>query len=307
MLLAGLPPETLTWLAAAWLFAVGSAVGSFLNVVVYRLPAGMSIVSPGSHCPMCKHPIRWHDNLPIAGWLLLRARCRHCGARISGRYPAVETATAGLFLLLAVAELFTGGANLPSRPVPVAGGTIAPDLSLAQSAGLYAYHLLLLCTLLAAALIQYDGHRAPTPLFAPAALVGLLAPIAWGHLHPVPAWGAGENWPSGLIDGGAGLAAGLVLGSLLSAATDARRSSACLRSGIVFAAACVGLFLGWQAAVVLLLTTALLHLPLRLAASRLPNPLARIPATAWLTLLTLAWLLAWSRLARMIDVGWAEP
>ena len=293
MLLADLPPDTLQWLAAAWLFAIGSAVGSFLNVVVYRLPAGMSIVTPGSHCPVCKHPIRWHDNLPIVSWLVLRGHCRDCAARISPRYPAVEAAVAGLFLLLAVVELLTAGANLPARPVPVAGGTIAPDLTLGQAAGVYAFHLLLLCTLLAAVLIEHDGHWPPPSLFAPAALVGLMAPLVWPHLHPVPAWASGQGWLSGLIDGGAGLLAGFSLGCLALAAIGPRLRFGRLRFGMVFAAACVGLFLGWQAAIVLVAATAVLYLPLRLAWPRLPQRVVWIPATAWLGVLTLGWILTW--------------
>jgi leader peptidase (prepilin peptidase)/N-methyltransferase len=288
MLYADVPPETLQWLAAAWLFLVGSAVGSFLNVVVYRLPAGMSIVSPGSHCPACKHPIRWHDNLPILSWLVLRGRCRDCAARISPRYPAVEAATGGLFLLLAEVELLTGGANLPARPLAVAGGTIAPGLTLGQAAGVYAYHLLLLCTLLAAALVEHDRLRPPPSLFAPAALVGLLAPLAWPHLHPVPAWGPGEGWLGGLIDGGAGLLAGVAAGCLVWAAIGPR-----LRFGVVCAAACVGLFLGWQAAVALGMGTAILCLPGRLARPRLAQRAVWIPATAWLGVLALGWILTW--------------
>jgi len=74
----------------AWVLAVGAAVGSFLNVVIARVPAGESIVSPGSRCPRCGTPIRWWDNLPVVSWLLLRGRCRRCGAPISPRYPLVE-------------------------------------------------------------------------------------------------------------------------------------------------------------------------------------------------------------------------
>ncbi|HEX9049111.1 MAG TPA: prepilin peptidase [Anaeromyxobacter sp.] len=74
----------------AWVLAVGAAVGSFLNVVIARVPAGESIVSPGSRCPRCRAPIRWWDNLPIVSWLVLRGRCRSCGAPIPARYPLVE-------------------------------------------------------------------------------------------------------------------------------------------------------------------------------------------------------------------------
>ncbi len=78
-------------LLAAWCAAVGAVVGSFLNVVIARVPARQSIVHPGSRCPACGAAIRWYDNVPILSWLALRARCRSCGARISARYPLVET------------------------------------------------------------------------------------------------------------------------------------------------------------------------------------------------------------------------
>ncbi len=74
----------------AWVLVVGAVVGSFLNVVIARVPAGESIVSPRSRCPRCHAPIAWFDNLPVASWLLLRGRCRRCGAPISPRYVVVE-------------------------------------------------------------------------------------------------------------------------------------------------------------------------------------------------------------------------
>jgi leader peptidase (prepilin peptidase)/N-methyltransferase len=80
---------------------LGGLVGSFLNVVIHRLPRGESIVRPGSHCPACGRPIRpWH-NVPVLAWLWLRGRCRDCGVRIPVRYPLIEAATAGLFALVA--------------------------------------------------------------------------------------------------------------------------------------------------------------------------------------------------------------
>ncbi|HTN53485.1 MAG TPA: prepilin peptidase [Anaeromyxobacter sp.] len=82
-------------LATAWVILVGAALGSFLNVVIARVPAGQSIVRPGSRCPRCSAPIGWRDNLPVLSWLLLRGRCRACRAPISPRYPAVELLGAG--------------------------------------------------------------------------------------------------------------------------------------------------------------------------------------------------------------------
>ena len=77
--------------------ALGLVFGSFLNVVIHRLPRRRSVVSPASHCPACAQPIGWRDNIPLVSYLLLRARCRHCGVRISARYPLVELATAAAF------------------------------------------------------------------------------------------------------------------------------------------------------------------------------------------------------------------
>lgn len=76
--------------------AGGLLVGSFLNVVAWRLPRGESLLMPGSHCPGCEHPVRPYDNVPVLSWLVLRGRCRDCREPISARYPLVEAATAAL-------------------------------------------------------------------------------------------------------------------------------------------------------------------------------------------------------------------
>src|SRR6266516_7532713 len=85
--------------AAIVLAALGGLIiGSFLNVVAYRLPRGESLSHPPSRCPSCEAPIRPYDNVPVLSWLLLRGRCRHCKARISARYLVVELLTGALFL-----------------------------------------------------------------------------------------------------------------------------------------------------------------------------------------------------------------
>jgi leader peptidase (prepilin peptidase)/N-methyltransferase len=91
--MTGLPP-----LVVAALF--GACIGSFLNVVIFRLPLGQSIVSPPSRCPKCGYRLKWYDNVPIFGWLLLGGRCRHCKNLISVQYPLVELVTALLFVLV---------------------------------------------------------------------------------------------------------------------------------------------------------------------------------------------------------------
>ena len=96
---------------------LGLLFGSFLNVCIERLPAGESIVTPRSRCPNCRKPIAWYDSVPVLSWLVLRGRCRHCGERISPRYPLVELAVALWFFIAAsrLAPLFaiTGPAPLP--------------------------------------------------------------------------------------------------------------------------------------------------------------------------------------------------
>ena len=85
----------------------GLLIGSFLNVVVYRVPAKRSIVSPPSACPHCGAPIRWADNIPVVSWIVLRGKCRDCGAPISVRYPLVELGTGVFFAGVALWFLLT--------------------------------------------------------------------------------------------------------------------------------------------------------------------------------------------------------
>lgn len=81
---------------------LGLVIGSFLNVVIWRVPRGESVVSPPSHCPACDTAIRPRDNIPVVSWLILRGRCRQCGTAISARYPGVEALTGLLFLTMAL-------------------------------------------------------------------------------------------------------------------------------------------------------------------------------------------------------------
>ncbi len=95
------PDEPLRYLALGGSAALGLVVGSFLNVVIHRLPAGKSVVTPRSACPDCSRPIPWHENVPVLSWILLRGRCAGCHAGISPRYAVVELLTGGLVVLAA--------------------------------------------------------------------------------------------------------------------------------------------------------------------------------------------------------------
>ena len=97
---------------------LGACIGSFLNVVAWRLPRQESVVRPRSHCPQCGTTLRWFENVPVLSWLLLRGRCRHCGSTIAVRYPAVELLCAGLFVAAAAAPavVSAAGSILPGSP-----------------------------------------------------------------------------------------------------------------------------------------------------------------------------------------------
>ena len=148
---------------------LGLAIGSFLNVVIWRVPRGESIVRPPSACPRCHEPIRPRDNVPVLSWLLLRGRCRHCGEPISARYPLVELLTAVVFALMA--------------------------LRFGYSAALPAY-LYLGAIGVALAFIDLDTKRLPDKLTLPSYAVALV-------LLAVPAVveGAWGSWLRALLGG----------------------------------------------------------------------------------------------------------
>ncbi|HVT65156.1 MAG TPA: prepilin peptidase [Mycobacteriales bacterium] len=139
----------------------GLVIGSFLNVVIWRVPRDESVVRPPSHCPSCDKPISPRDNVPVVSWLLLRGRCRHCQARISIRYPLVELATAGL--LTAFAVRFGPHAALPA-------------------------FLYLGCVGIALAMIDLDVQRLPDKLTLPSYPVALV-------LLGIAAMAQGAGWP----------------------------------------------------------------------------------------------------------------
>jgi leader peptidase (prepilin peptidase)/N-methyltransferase len=99
--------ETIGMTAVAWIF--GAVIGSFLNVVIHRLPRGESLAQPGSHCPSCQTPVSPRDNVPLLSWVLLRGRCRHCRTPISARYPGIELVTAVAFGAVVAVRGFDDG------------------------------------------------------------------------------------------------------------------------------------------------------------------------------------------------------
>jgi leader peptidase (prepilin peptidase)/N-methyltransferase len=281
-------------LLIVWFFVFGAVIGSFLNVVVYRLPKGISLIVPSSHCPACKHRIRWFDNIPIVSWLVLGRRCRDCNAAISARYPLVEGISAGMFALLAVAEFTFKGINLPVREVYKIGNI---SISSGNNFELYAillYHLLLLSTLFAAALIEIDGNRPPRGLFLPALLIGVIAALIWPYLRPVPAWPSLPVWICRMVDGTASLAAGGLLGYLAWRIQGTKSPG-----GMTWGLLCVGVFLGWQA-VGAIAFVIMMFAFVAMAFRRRRKRAEPWPFTVWLYTVTLGWILAWSVIVDLI-------
>jgi leader peptidase (prepilin peptidase)/N-methyltransferase len=148
------------WLTLTTAYAgiSGLLIGSFLNVVVYRVPNGLSIVSPPSACPTCGHVIKAYDNIPVLSWLILRGRCRSCAQPISKRYPLVEAST-GVFFAGVALWAWTGGAT--ARPTDGAPGIVV-----------LVGFLYLAAVSVALGLIDLDTHRLPDSIVLPGYVVG---------------------------------------------------------------------------------------------------------------------------------------
>jgi len=185
-----------------FVFVIGSCVGSFLNVLIYRLPRHISIVWPGSHCPKCKHPISWYDNIPLLSWLLLGRSCRYCHQSISVVYPLVELVTAGVFTLVFVAYMVVGLRQ--DMPIITAGPAASDWITL----GL---HLWLVAALLAASAVDLRLSIIPLSITS---LTGVVAVVLHGFF-PGPMLATITSPTAGLAVGGClGLIISVVLLSL---------------------------------------------------------------------------------------------
>lgn len=273
-----------TALIVAVACVLGANLGSFLNVVMHRLPRRQSVARGGSRCPRCGSSVRWRDNVPVLGWLMLRGRCRDCRGPISVRYPLVEFAAAVVGGVVAV-ELLAGGRLMPgSRFLSVRKGADAllmdPDWVFV---GVCLTHGALLMVLLAWALCETDGLPVGRRWFALAvAGLGGLAVAAGG-----PRVSAGlPALEATLLGAGAGTVIGLTVGSRW------------LGESLVLA----GSALGWQAlltAVALMPLAALFRVGLaRLAGVRAPHG----PRCLDLVVAAAAQVLAW----RWLDQAWSS-
>jgi leader peptidase (prepilin peptidase)/N-methyltransferase len=219
-------------LLALWMFALGAVVGSFLNVCIYRIPWQKSVIWPGSHCPRCLRPIAARDNIPVVSWLALRGECRTCGAPIAARYALVEAFVGLLFVAVFVADVVVGGKAIY--------GDTGPYLRMA-------YHLALVCLLVAATFIDYDLQLIPDEITVPGMLVGVLFGAIAPDVRPDPS--AAATWWEGLKMGLVGLVVGGGLTWLFRAVFSLALRREAMGFGDVTLMATIGAFLGWQGAV----------------------------------------------------------
>lgn len=215
-------------------FLIGTVVGSFLNVCIYRIPWQKSVIWPSSRCPHCYSAIAARDNVPIFSWIALRGECRGCGAPISPRYPLVEALVGLLFV----------GAYL----VDVVGGPRGPWAQVAPfQLVAVVYHACFLALLVAATFIDYDVMMIPDQITITGMVLGVALGTLWPGVRPVPATATttlGGFWV-GLV--GLLVGAGLVLAVRALAGFVLRREA--MGFGDVTLLGMIGAFLGWQAAV----------------------------------------------------------
>jgi leader peptidase (prepilin peptidase)/N-methyltransferase len=250
----------MTLLLGFYAFAIGAIVGSFLNVVIHRYPREESIVFPGSHCPQCNAAIRWYDNIPILSFLILRGRCRACGAGIAWRYPLVELANALFYL---AAFLRTG----PTVAFVIVAALISMTITLIY--------------------IDADIQLLPDVIDVPGIALGLCAgALGLGILHP------DLVLASSLLDSVFGALVGAAIPLVIIGTYWLVRHAEGMGMGDVKMLAMIGAVTGWRAVPGVLLgasvTGALIVLPAALRSDRgmqLPIPFGVFLGFGFLTVL----------------------
>jgi leader peptidase (prepilin peptidase)/N-methyltransferase len=287
-------------------FLIGTVVGSFLNVCIYRIPWEKSVIWPSSTCQRCWAPIAPQDNIPILSWLALRGECRNCGARIAARYPLIE---------LLVGLLFLG-----FYYVDVVHGSRGPyGWEIGQALARFGYHAILAALLVAATFIDYDLFIIPDQITVTGMVLGLGMGALLPWIRPEPS--TAQTLPGGLGVGLLGLAVGAgITQTVRLLGTFALRREA-MGFGDVTLMGMIGAFLGWQAAVLTFFAGAFFGLAhafwkltgtLRkwIAGTKLSSADRELPFGPYLSMgavsLALSWSWLWPQWARLQfgAVGW---
>jgi leader peptidase (prepilin peptidase)/N-methyltransferase len=229
-----------------FIFAVGTVIGSFLNVCIYRIPWEKSVIWPGSRCPRCYSPIAACDNIPIVSWLALRGECRACGAPFAGRYALVELLVGLLFLGLFYVDVVLGNRGPYGYEIGLPLATMF-------------YHAILVALLVAAGFIDRDLFIIPDSVTVTGMVLGIGLGTLVPAIRPMPSTGvthAEGFWVGviGLLVGG-GLTevvrrVATFVATLVASIINRRYTySEAMGFGDVTLMAMIGAFLGWQGAV----------------------------------------------------------
>ena len=199
-----------------FVFIFGLIVGSFLNVCIYRMPKGQSIVMPASHCPDCVKPIKWYDNIPVISYFILRGRCRHCSTRISLRYPLVEVLTGVMAFYVFSVFGYT--------PVSVS-------------------YFVMICALIIATFVDFDINEIPDEVSIGGCVIGLLLSAIFPIIH------CQTTHVSGLVQSLLGVLAGGGSIYLMGFFGEMVFKKEAMGGGDVKLMGMVGAFLGWKFAI----------------------------------------------------------
>ncbi|MGI9177822.1 MAG: prepilin peptidase [Pirellulales bacterium] len=281
-------------------FAWGAVLGSFANVVLYRVPRRESVVVGGSRCPSCGSAIRPRDNIPVLGWILLQGRCRDCKAPISSRYPLIEATCGTIAAIIATAEIVGGGRWLPL----LGGGRQDIDRLLLHGEWRlivsWALHTLTLITILVWGLFdrKCDSPWCPGWAAVAVAIVGVVAAVP--TIGP-PDMLCGLCWPhaggslAAVVASCAGLLAGMIWGGITAGAADRCRLMI------------LGAAVGWQAVTMVAVVTATIRCGARACLREAPQKTGHFDPLVWVaTLLFVFWKPlhdAWMVVCRLVGSG----
>lgn len=330
-----------------FLFITGCCIGSFLNVCIHRFPSKLrlwdqlkSLNSHGSGCPRCSASIKWHDNIPLIGWLLLRGKCRSCHRPISKRYPLVELLTGVLFVVVYQIEMphiFWGqitefGIKSPNGPQTITDLWTTPVWLHLR----YAMHMAMICSLIVATFIDFELRIIPDGCTVPMMLLGLIMSTAVGQVYLVPVWfqdasvvstlrSIAPDWLQPMIFSWDAVAfaaqhphvhgflvslAGLIIGGgaiwLVRIAGFWILKQEAMGFGDVVLMAMVGSVIGWQPATAVFFLAPMLAIFAAIVAWITKRD-REIPYGPWLSvatvLLLLAWPIFWPLAERIFDMG----
>jgi leader peptidase (prepilin peptidase)/N-methyltransferase len=257
------------WYFTLIIFMFGACLGSFLNVCIYRIPAELSVVKPRSRCPKCLTDIKWYDNIPILGWLMLGAKCRECKEPISARYPSIELLTAILFTWVWL-----------THPLHVESGL---------DYGLFAYWVLIFGLVLGS-FVDIDEMWIPDRCTIGGMIVGPVFSLLIPSLHGV------EGHLAGLIQSLIGLAFGF--GLLWSVAFFGKLilKKDAMGFGDVKLMGALGAFLGMEAVVFIVFVSSLLGsiIGISFIAAGKKELQSKIPFGPYIALAAVIWILGGS-------------